>query len=77
MFMGVKISKTKTGVTDIILSRGFPQSARDTQVWNYNFFGEKNLSLIHYFHIDHNAPCLTLPASPRQKHMKNHCLRFL
>ena len=61
MFVGVKFSKTKTGVTDVILSRGFPQSARDTLVWNYFFFEQKKLSLIHYFHIDHNVPCFTPP----------------
>ena len=38
MFVGVKFSKTKTGVTDVMLSRGFPQSARDTLVWNCYFF---------------------------------------
>lgn len=63
MFVGVKFSKTKTGVTDVILSRGFPQSARDTQVWNYYylFFEQKKLSLIHYFHIHHNVTCFTPP----------------
>lgn len=81
MFVGVKFSKTKTGVTDVILSRGFPQSARDTQVWNYYylFFEQKKLSLIHYFHIRHNVTCFTPPLTKKQNktNLQNHCLRFL
>ena len=34
-------------------------------------------TIIHFFHIDHNAPCPPPPPPPKKKKMHNHCLWFL
>ena len=39
------------------------------------WYGKAQYPLIHYFHIDHSAPCLPPPPAPQILH--NHCFQFL